>query len=279
MTTAQSDVAPRATHEPPPGPVGTRIGPGSLTWRYLGDRRLLLFAGRTGTLQNMHPAVGAALQQHSNFFDDPWDRIFRSIPMVLGVVYDPPEAGTGAAVRDYHKDLKGHDSQGRRYHALSPDVYWWTHATFIEVIVAMNEHFGTPLTLAEKDQLVAEGITWWQRYGLSMRPVIGDYAGFEAYWNRMLAEGLERNATTDYAFTISQHRIPPPPGVPRLLWVLLRKPVMLFNLWLATALLPGPARDILGLTWTPGDQRRFRASRVPASCCGTRVGSSARVRR
>lgn len=254
MTQARPDVTPT-----PEGAVaGAPIGPGSLTWRYLGDRRHLLFLGRTGTLQSMHPAVGAALQQHSDFFADPWERLFRSIPLIMGVVYDPSEAGTAARVRDYHKDIKGHDARGRRYHALNPDVYWWTHATFIELIIAINEHFGTPLTLAEKDRLVAEGITWWQRYGLSMRPVVHDYASFQAYWERMLTTELERNATTDYALAIDQHRIPPPPGVPRLLWLLLRKPVMRFNLWLGNALMPEPARRTLGLTWTRRDQRRFR---------------------
>jgi uncharacterized protein (DUF2236 family) len=126
--------------------TGLPIGPDSLTWRWLGDRRLLLFLARTGTLQNMHYAVGAALQDHSDFFADPWDRLLRSIPPILGVIYDPPEMATAIAVRDYHKDLKGTDPKGRRYHALNPEVYWWTHATFIEVIVAMNDHFGTPLT-------------------------------------------------------------------------------------------------------------------------------------
>ena len=33
------------------------IGPGSLTWTHFGDVRGLLYLGRAGTLQNMHPAV------------------------------------------------------------------------------------------------------------------------------------------------------------------------------------------------------------------------------
>lgn len=238
--------------------LGAPLGPGSLTWKYLGDRRLLLLVGRTGTLQNMQPAVGAALQDHSNFFDNPWDRIFRSIPMILGTVYDTDADDTAVQVRDFHKDLKGTDSRGHRYHALNPDVFWWTHATFIEVIIAMNEHFGTPLTLAEKNQLVAEGLTWWRRYGLSSRPEIADYASFEAYWNRMLDEELESNKTTDYAFGLGSEKIPPPPGVPGLAWALVRRPVMTANVWLANALMPERGREILGLTWSANDERAFR---------------------
>jgi uncharacterized protein (DUF2236 family) len=233
------------------------LGPDSLTWKYFGDRRLLLFVGRSGTLQNMHPAVGAALQQHSNFFDNPWDRIFRSIPYILGTVYDPQPEPTAQQVRDFHKDLKGIDSRGERYHALNPDVYWWTHVTFVELVIAINEHFGTPLTEAQKDQVVAEGVTWWERYGLSSRPVITTYAEFEAYWNRMLDQELEANATTDYALRIGTAEIPPPPRVPAPAWAILRRPVMAANVWLATALMPERGREILGMSWSTRDQRLF----------------------
>lgn len=235
------------------------LGPGSLTWRHFGDSRGLLFLGRIGTLQNMHPAVGAALQDHSDFFANPMDRLFRSIPPILGVVYDPPGSTTGALVRGFHTELKGVDSRGRRYHALQPDVFWWTHVTFVEGIMAVNEFFGTPFTRAEKDQLVAEGVTWWKRYGLTMRPVIDNYDDFEAYWQRMLDEELEANATTDFAVDIRGARIPPPPFVPKPVWTLVRDPVMRFGTWLSTGLLPERAREILGLTWTARDQRRFRA--------------------
>lgn len=238
--------------------VGAPLGPGSLTWRFFGDRRALLFLGRTGTLQNMHPAVGAALQQHSNFFDDPWDRLFRSIPPILGTVYDEDGTATARTVRDFHTDLKGHDSRGRRYHALHPDVYWWTHVTFVESIIATQEYFGTPFTPAEKDQLVAEGVTWWRRYGLSMRPAFGTYAEFEAYWNRMLDEELERNATTDYAMAMDTVHVPAPPFVPDLLWPVVQRPFMRFSRWMTNALMPERGRQILGLTWSERDERRLR---------------------
>ncbi|MCJ0944479.1 DUF2236 domain-containing protein [Rhodococcus sp. ARC_M8] len=117
------------------------IGPGSLTWTHFGDVRGLLYLGRAGTLQNMHPAVSGALQDHSNFFDNPLDRLFRSLPPIYGVVYDRTEEGTGTLVRNFHTDLKGIDETGGRYHALAPDTFWWTHVTFFEVILDFNERF------------------------------------------------------------------------------------------------------------------------------------------
>src|SRR3546814_6579371 len=67
-----------------------------------------------GILQLMHPAVGAGVMEHSNFFDDPMDRVARSLPAILGAVYDGPEAdATGRWVRDQHTDIKGVDAAGR----------------------------------------------------------------------------------------------------------------------------------------------------------------------
>ncbi len=48
------------------------LGPESLLWKHIGDRRFYLLFGRIGLLESIHPAVGAALTQHSDFFSDPW---------------------------------------------------------------------------------------------------------------------------------------------------------------------------------------------------------------
>ncbi|MQY21744.1 oxygenase MpaB family protein [Nocardia macrotermitis] len=250
-----------ATTEAPETPAipGAPLGPGSLTWKYAGDWRNMLFLGRTGILQNMHPAVGAALQQHSNFFDNPWDRLVRSVPQIQGMIYDADNEAQAARVRDYHKPLKGIDPQGRRYHALHPDVYWWTHATFIELNIAINDYFGTPLTDAQKDQLIAEGVTWWRMYGLSDRVLVSNYAEFQEYWKKTIDEVLERNPTTDFAMDLSRTRIPALPGVPEALWSVIWRPVMAFNLWLANGLMPEHARRTLGMRWRGADQVAFGA--------------------
>ncbi|MFG3522221.1 oxygenase MpaB family protein [Nocardia nova] len=248
--------APETIHATPEV-IGAPVGPGSLLWTYLGDRRLLLFLGRTGVMQNMHPAVGAALVDHSNFFDDPWDRLLRSIPQILGTIYDADTEQTAARVRDYHKPLKGTDSRGRRYHALNPEVFWWTHVTFVETVIAMNEHFGTPLTATEKNRLVAEGVTWWRSYGLSDRVLTADYTEFHRYWQHTIDEVLESNTTTDFAFALNRNRIPAPPGLPEPVWSLIWQPVMAANLWIGIGLLPPHCREILGLTWHRRDQRLF----------------------
>src|ERR1700757_5024518 len=107
------------------------LGPDSLTWRYFGDWRGMLQGPWAGSMQNMHPQLGAAVEEHSTFFRERWPRLLRSLYPIGGVVFDGDRAPTtGAEVRDYHVEIKGVDDEGRRYHALNPDVFYWAHATF-----------------------------------------------------------------------------------------------------------------------------------------------------
>ena len=51
-------------YDAPPVP----LDPDSLTWRYFGDWRGMLQGPWAGSLQNMHPQLGAAVEEHSTFF-------------------------------------------------------------------------------------------------------------------------------------------------------------------------------------------------------------------
>lgn len=128
---------------------GAPLGPGSLLWETAGDPRSLLPGTAAGILQLMLPGLGAGVTDHSNFFDDPFDRIFRSIPYIWGSIFAPDDAEgdvRGRQIRDFHPDIKGVDDQGRRYHALDPDVFWWAHATFTwEMFRAHELYFPIPL--------------------------------------------------------------------------------------------------------------------------------------
>jgi uncharacterized protein (DUF2236 family) len=186
------------------------FGPGSLTWRYLGDTRNALLAARAGILQVMHPAIDAGVREHSDFFTNPWNRIIRSAGPILGVVYDEDPQATGHTVRDFHRPIKGTMSDSSRYAALDPETYFWAHATFFEAQIATQELFGAPLSDAAKTQLYAESITWYERYGLSMRPVPADYAAFEQYWRHMLDHILQPTSIARASARKPKHRLPAP---------------------------------------------------------------------
>lgn len=237
------------------------LGPGSLTWETFGDLRALLLVGRAGILQNMHPAIAAGVQQHSDYASNPWNRLLRSVSPILGVVYDGTQAPvTGATVRDFHRDIKGVDAHGARYHALQPDVYYWAHATFFESQILLRELFGTPLSAAGQERIYAESVRWYAQYGLSMRSVPPDYAAFRRYWERTLEQVLESTEPVRWSLHPARRRDVPRPyeSIPRPLWWALRPLVMGGSMWLAAGTLPPVARERLGLTWTARDERRLR---------------------
>jgi uncharacterized protein (DUF2236 family) len=241
-------------------PVDARpLGPDSLTWRYFGDARGMLFTVRAGVLQAMHPAINAALLQHSDFLENPINRLLRSAPPILGVVYDGPEAGaTGAWVRDQHKSIKGTDSKGRKYHALSPDAFYWAHATFFESIIAGQELFGNRLSAAECELLYEESVDWYAFYGLTMRPVPESYAAFQEYWEHMLHDVLEPTKVALGTFAPTGALPAPYPWLAGPAWAALRPLASRGPTWIARGTLPPAARDMLGLSWSTADEMILR---------------------
>lgn len=187
---------------PGPGPAPGRIelGPESLLWRWAGDTRIAFIGATIGLLQLMHPAIGAGVLEHSDFFGDPYGRVFRSLPRILGAVYDGPDAdATGREVRHFHHTIKGVDEQGRRYHALDPETFWWAHATFQYMAEQVADRFDRHrLTPDEREQLYQEGVEWYRRYGVSDRSVPPTRAAFQEKWDHYCAEVLELNAASSW---------------------------------------------------------------------------------
>jgi uncharacterized protein (DUF2236 family) len=245
-------------YEAPPSP----LGPDSLTWRYFGDWRGMLQGPFAGSMQNMHPQLGAAVEQHSTFFREPLPRVMRSLYPIGGVVFDGDRAPTtGAQVRDYHVDIKGVDEQGRRYHALNPDVFYWAHTTFFVGTIHVAERFGGGLTEAEKRQLFDEHIQWYRMYGMSMRPVPESWEEFQVYWDHMCRNVLENNYATRAVLDLTKYDKPPiAPWIPDRLWAFLCKLSTPFFVWLTVGLYHPAVRERMGYSWSRRDEwlhRRF----------------------
>ncbi|MBC6445613.1 oxygenase MpaB family protein [Actinokineospora xionganensis] len=242
-------------------------GPGSLHWRYGGDRRGYLLLVRAGLLQLMHPGLGAGVEQHSDFFNEPWQRVLRSVPQIQGTTFDWPEGGaTARKIRDYHTEIKGIDQQGRRYHALDPEVYFWAHATIFDALFQSIDMFGKPLSEADKDRLYAEGCEIYRAYGVSDRVMPPNWPSFQAYFDRMCRERLEITPAAQALIDFSKNPPKEFPLVPAPIYRLLRKPSGNLLWWLSVGTLPASVRERIGESWTDADQRRFdRVRRVVSS--------------
>ncbi|WP_091311262.1 oxygenase MpaB family protein [Amycolatopsis tolypomycina] len=240
----------------PPEP----LGPDSLTWKYFGDWRGLLIGLWAGSMQNMHPGLGAGVEQHSRFFEERWQRLFRSLYPIGGVVFDGPRAhATALEVRGYHNRIKGVDAKGRRYHALDPDTYYWAHATFFVSTILIADHFMGGIGEAEKRQLFDEHVQWWRLYDMPMRPVPASWEDFQRYWKHMCTEVLEDNKATRDVLDIRGLGKPPfLPWLPDALWRPVQRVVARNFVWLTIGLYDREVRDLLGFRWTERDARRHR---------------------
>jgi uncharacterized protein (DUF2236 family) len=188
----------------------------------------------------------------------------RSLYPIGGVVFDTDRAPqTGAEVRDYHVDIKGVDAQGRRYHALNPDVFYWAHATFFVGTLIVAERFCGGITEAEKRQLFDEHLQWYSMYGMSTRPVPKTWEEFQEYWEHMCRNVLENNYAARAVLDLTD--LPKPPfaeKMPDWMWRLQRRMVAPFFVWVTVGLYHPAVRELMGYTWSARDEwlhRRFGA--------------------
>lgn len=236
------------------------LGPESLTWKLFGDWRGVLQGPWAGSMQNMHPQLGAAVKDHSIFFTERLPRLFRSLYPIGGVVFDGDRAPqTGAEVRDYHIGIKGSDEQGRRYSALNPDVFYWAHATFFMGTILTAEYFGDGLTEDQKRRLFDEHVQWYRMYGMSMRPVPETWEDFQVYWDRMCRSELENTWAARAVLDLST--MPKHPSlrwIPDWLWTRQLTLLEPFVVWVTVGLYDQPVRELMGYSWSARDARLHR---------------------
>ncbi|MFC9975815.1 oxygenase MpaB family protein [Spirillospora sp. NPDC127200] len=239
------------------------LEPGCLLWRYAGDLRSLLPGAAAGLMQLLHPGIGAGVGEHSAFFDAPFDRIHRSVPQIWATILHPDGADRARRIRDLHRGIGGVDEHRRRYHALEPDTFWWAHATFTwEIFKAAEVFHPETLTAEDHERLYAETVTWYSRYGVSMRPVPPDYAAFQSKFWHVCAKELELTPAAARALDIAKNgsgtvSLMPVGGAvaERAGRLVAERPLRLVTF----GCLPPIVRERFDIPWSPLDQARFSA--------------------
>lgn len=253
-----------AAPQPSGTDIGLPLGPASLTWRWFADGRQALLGPRAAVLQNMLPALGQGVQDHSVWFDDTLARLRRSIPPIFKVVYGDQPERTGRQVRDLHLRIRGEMPDGSPYSALDPDTFYWAHACFVEHLVTATDRFVRRLTEAEKDRLVRESVTWFARYDVPAPFTPGSWAEFEAWFADALRTRLVRHRVAAYGVGYTTKGWPRPAHVHPLVWRALRRPVNAASASITIGGLPPVAREVLGLPWDERRERRYQ--RFAAAC-------------
>ncbi|MEW2357133.1 oxygenase MpaB family protein [Spirillospora sp. NPDC029432] len=247
----------------PGGIPGAAPGAGSLIWRYAGDWRGGLGSRAILLLQVAHPVVGAGVADHSDFLEDRWGRLLRTMESTFDFLgYRGEERGRreAARLREVHKDIKGVDAQGRRYHALNPEAYLWVHATLLHGMVHTQRLFGTPIPPARERALYDEWAELALALGITERHIPEDPAAFRDYFDTMVNERLEDNATVRLLIALDREPLPPPPRwpLPRLAWTGAMAPPAAVLRRAGIGFLPPVLRERFGLPWTAADEHGFR---------------------
>ncbi|MDE0805420.1 MAG: oxygenase MpaB family protein [Acidimicrobiales bacterium] len=235
---------------------GAPLGPKSILWDVAGDWRSAFSGLSAGILQLMYPHLGRGVEDHSAFFDEPWDRIYRSVPQIWATIFAPDADERGLQIRDYHTGITGTDARGERYHALEPDTFWWAHATFSwEMFETVDRWNHRGLGRRRREQLYQETVTWYRRYGVSDRPVPANYRAFRARFDDICHNELELTPTAERAVDLALHSGVSRPGRPEALDAVMT-PVMRT---MALGGLPPIVRERFGIPWTLADEAALAA--------------------
>jgi uncharacterized protein (DUF2236 family) len=236
---------------------------GGITWRISGDARIFGASGYALLLQVTHPSVGAGVSQHSNFKEDPWGRLLRTLDYTSSVIYGGPDLAwdVGRRVREMHKRIKGVRPDGERYHALEPAPYAWVHATLAEAIVRAHNLFCRPALESEQtDQFWSEWRRMGRLIGVRYEDLPGTWPGLLGYFDRMVDEELEdTEAAQDVLTSLFEPTAPPLPGMRDWVWRVVSWPSTKAGSLATLGMLPPVLRQRLGVEWTPSRERRFRA--------------------
>ncbi|MEY2470407.1 MAG: hypothetical protein QOF21_3105, partial [Actinomycetota bacterium] len=209
-------------------------------------------------MQLMYPSLGHAVMEHSAFMDDPFGRVYRSIPQIWATILTPDSDMRARHVRDLHRDIKGTDETGARYHALDPDTFWWAHATFTwEMFRSVELFHRRQLDAREREVLYAETVEWYERYGVSSRPVPPDLAAFELRFDEICRDVLELTPSAAYAIEIAATGRLDLPLIPNRIVRAVRPALKEPGRAVTFGCLPGELRRRMSIPWTRTDRQTF----------------------
>jgi uncharacterized protein (DUF2236 family) len=235
------------------------FGPGSLTWRVNREGVLLLGGGRALLLQVAHPLVAAGVAQHSNYREDPFGRLYRTLDTVTTIVFGATAEAEEAAerLRRVHTRVKGEADDGTPYVATQHDLIMWVHATLVDTSLLVYETYVERLTPGERQRYYDEQKLLGEKFGVPCDEQPDTFADFSEYVDEMVHGGALRvtDELRDVAAATLHPRLPGPLTV-------LGRPAIEYSNLVTTALLPQWLREELGLPWGPARARMHAAQRA-----------------
>jgi uncharacterized protein (DUF2236 family) len=160
------------------------FGPDTVSWRVHADPLMGLAALRAILLQALHPVVMDAIDQHSDYRDDPWRRLHRLTEFVGVTTYGTASEAMlhGSRVRAVHARIHGRTDAGVDYTADDPQLLAWVHCCLVASFLEIVTRGGGRLSGAEQDAYIAEQVRSAMLVGLEPDEVPHDRAGLLDYF-------------------------------------------------------------------------------------------------
>lgn len=234
-------------------------GPDSVTWRHFAATPGIFLAGTGLLLQVAHPVVGAGVLEHSDFRHHPWKRAWNTHVSTLRFVYGMGRGAhaEGNRLLELHKQIKGVDEHGRRYHALNPQAYAWVHLTLAKFMVDTAATFGTPMTQDELSRMWTEFRAIGRALGIRDQHLPATWRAAEELFDETVRTTLEANQSTTDVLQALTTPTKPSRFLPDPLWRLVSTPAGKLVRLTTVGTLPPLLRERMGLAWTERDQRRL----------------------
>lgn len=181
------------------------FGPDSITWRINRENALIVGGGRALILQVAHPLVGAGVAQHSNYREDPWGRLFRTLDTTTAIMFGSTEEADEAARRvwNVHGRVKGDSGEaggpypkGTPYTARDPELLMWVHATLVDTTLLVYDRYVARLSIREREAYYEEQKALAEAFGVPRESQPDSYSDFNEYFADVVDNQL---AVTDAA--------------------------------------------------------------------------------
>ena len=241
------------------------FGPETLTWRINRENALLIGGGRALVLQVAHPLVAAGVAQHSNYRQDPFGRLQRTLEVTTTIVFGSPDEAARASKQLWNRhgivngtsdESGGRYPEGTPYDAHDPDLLMWVHATLVDTSILVYDQYVRALSLDERRAYYQEQKLLNEQYGVPLEAMPESYDDFVAYFERMVDEELAvTDALRDVVGSILDPELPAAAKIAA-------RPLLGAMRLATVGLLPVTLRERLGFDWSPRRERLLGASRT-----------------
>lgn len=212
---------------------------------FICEQALLLGAGSTVLYQLADTGTGLGVAEHSTTLERPVDRLRTTLLYVYMMVLGTAEERQ-AIVRMVNRAHAPVRSEGR-YSAFDPELQLWVAATLAHNGLFLYERTFGPLDDASRERIYRESQVFGNALQVRPEQWPANLAEFEDYWRNRIAGFTPEPAVQAYVQQLLSSEQQP----------VLARPLTRLQDLMSRGNVEPEIREVLGLSWTPSDQRRY----------------------